>query len=293
MAQTGFLYEGCQFEGYQVCHPYKQVNLFTRLLREFVFRFVPFLGSIFYNKEVFKGDYAYILVWDPLITRRFLDKLHSTYPKAQINFIYWNMVGKCSHLFPAQIPSYIRKWTYDGYDSEKYDLMLYSTYPYYQKYIRPHVSNDYDVLFVGRDKGRGDYLLRLEKQMNKLGLKTKFIITKSGRLSKNESYYQKELTYDEICELVSKSRAVLNVIMENQQGITVRDLEYVYQGVKLITTNSSIRNTSIYRDNNVFILNESNINDLAAFLDSPRESLPESVLNHHTLQAFISEITKS
>lgn len=293
MAQTGFLYEGCKYENYKVCHPYVPVNLVTRILREFVFRFLPFLSSFFYNKEVFKGDYDSILIWDPLITKRYLNKIHKKYPKANINFIYWNMVGKCSHLLPNEIPSFVNKWTYDNYDSKLYNLNLYSTYPYYKKYIRPHIADDYDVLFIGRDKGRGEFLLQLEKKMKAVGLKTNFIIMKSGRLSKNKPYYHKELSYDEICEFVARSRSVLNVIMENQEGITLRDLEYVYQGVKLVTTNPAIQKTSIYHPNNVFILNDNNVQELPSFLNLPRAILPTEVLDKHTLDAFISEITKS
>lgn len=293
MAQTGFLYDGCLYEGYNVLHPYRSVNLFFRMLREFVFRFVPFLSFVFYNNEVLKGSYDYIFVWDPLITKRFIDSLHHSHPNAKIHFIYWNMVGKCSHLHPDQIPNYVTKWTYDGYDSKKYNLKYYTTYPYYKKYIRPHKSNDYDILFVGRDKGRGEYLLKLEKQMNDLGLKTKFIITKSSRLSKRQSYYQKELSYDEICDLVAKSRSVLNVIMENQQGITLRDLEYVFQGVKLITTNKAICDTPIYNPNNVFILGTDSFEELPQFLRKPMIDLPENVIKRHTLSAFVSEIIDS
>lgn len=293
MAQVGFLYDGCRFEGYKVCHPYRPVNLITRVLREITFKFFPIFSSAFYNKECFVGEYAHIIVWDPLITKSFLIRLHKLHPKAQIDFVYWNMVGKCSHLTPNHIPYFVRKWTYDGYDSEKYGLKLYSTYPYYKRFIRPHNSNQYDVLFVGRDKGRGKYLLELENQMKSLGLKTKFIITKSDRLSKKKSYYQQELTYDEICDLVSHSRSVLNVTMDNQQGITLRDLEYVYQGVKLITTNSSICKTSIYHPNNVFVIGEANIKDLPAFLNVQMIPLSKKVIKHHTLHAFITEITSS
>lgn len=203
------------------------------------------------------------------------------------------MVGKCSHLKPAQIPNYVKKWTYDGYDSEEYNIKLYSSYPYFKKYIRPHESNKYDVLFVGRDKGRGEYLINLENELNKLGLRTKFIITKSDRLSKKKSYYHKELTYEDICELISQSKAVLNVIMENQQGITLRDLEYVYQDVKLITTNPSIRDTPIYHPNNVFILSDRDIKDLPDFLNLPMYKLSAKILNSHTLDSFISEITQN
>lgn len=293
MAQDGFLYKGSLSEGYCVCHPYKQCNLLGRIIREFIFRFFPILSYLFYTEEIFKGDWDKIVIWDPLITRQFLDKIHKAYPNAQLDFVYWNMVGKCRHLKPSQIPGYVRKWTYDDYDSKRYGLNLYSTYPYYKTFIREHIDNRIDVLFVGKDKGRGEYLLELERKLQDLGLKTKFIITKSDRLAKNKNYYQNEISYSQICDYISHSRSVLNVVMENQEGLTLRDLEYVYQGVKLLTTNQMIVNNPIYNPSNVFVIKDMNLIGIKEFLFKERVSLPIEVMEHHTFDSFIKEITSA
>lgn len=292
MAQKGFLYEGSKFEGYVVLHPYKEANLCQRLCREFVIRFVPFIEFFFYNREIYNGNYDKIIVWDPLITKRFLFRLKSEYPNAQINYIYWNMVGKCNHLQPNNIPDYVRKWTYDNYDSNKYNLRLYTTYPYYRKYIRIHKSNEIDVLFIGKDKGRGEFLLDLERRMNAIGLKTKFIITKTSRFSRNKSFYSPEISYEEVCDLISRSRSVLNVIMDNQEGITLRDLEYVFQGVKLLTTNTKICTHPIFNPNNVFVIKDKYIEGLDVFLKTPMEPINDNLKEHHSFDSFIREITE-
>ena len=290
MAQTGFLYDGSRSEGYNVHHPYKPCNVFQRIIREIVFRFFPFLSDLFYNKEILKGAWDSILIWDPLITRRYINFIHKSFPKAQINFIYWNMVGNARHLLPSQIPAFVHKWTYDAYDSEKYGLKLYTSYPYYNCYIRSKKETLYDVLFVGRDKGRGDFLLSLEKELSLIGLRTNFIITKSDRLSKTKSYYQKEMSYEDLCELISQSKSVLNVVMDNQKGLTLRDLEYVFQHVKLITTNQAIVDDPIYNKNNVFIIKNGDITGIKEFLELPFIDLPAEVTQHHLFDSFIDEI---
>ncbi len=80
--------------------------------------------------------------------------------------------------------------------------------------------------------------------------------------------------------------------MDIQESITLRDIEYVYQAVKLVTTNIAISKTSLYHPNNVFIINKDNLYNLPTFLKTNMEPLPASVLNNHTLDAFISEITQ-
>lgn len=292
MAQTGFLYKGSTEEGYTVCHPYNPCTLLGRIFREFVFRLVPPLSKIFFNQKVFEGQWEHILIWDPLVTKKFLQAVHKAHPDAKIHFIYWNMVGKASHLMPDKIPAYVERWTYDSYDSEHYELKLYTSYPYYRCFITPHVDNQIDVLFVGRDKGRGQFLLDLENKLKAQGLATRFIITKSGRLSRRKKYYQSEVSYDELCKMISHSRSVLNVIMENQKGLTLRDLEYVFQGVKLITTNQAIVSDPIYHPNNVFVIKEDNIAELRNFLALPIEPLSPAVIEHHTFDSFVREITR-
>ena len=291
MASEGFLYEGSLYEGYRVIHPFKKCGLIFRLLREFVFRFVPCLSSLFYNTmEIGCRQLNHIIVWDPLITQGYLNYIHKSAPAAKIHFIYWNMVGKASHLKPHKIPSYVTKWTYDEYDARKYNLNLYTTYPYYKLYIKESQKKAYDVLFVGKDKGRARLLTELENNLREKGLTTKFIITKTDRLSRNKKIYSKEIDYMTLCDLIAQSRAVVNVVMENQEGLTLRDLEYVYQRVKLITTNKSIKKNRIYHSNNVFVLGEDDIDGIKDFLDLPYQSLPEDVLKHHEFDSFINEI---
>lgn len=290
MAQSGFLFNGSKAEGYKVYHPYKDARLFKRILRELVFRLFPFVSDMFYENEIFEGTWQTIVIWDPLITKKFIFKLHKRFPKAQINFVYWNMVGKATHLFPNLLPEYVRAWTYDSHDAKKYGLKLYTTYPYFQCYIRPHLDNIYDVLFVGKDKGRGEFLLQLEREMIAKGLKTKFIITKTDRLSRDKSFYQSEISYEELSVLISHSKSVLNVVMQNQEGLTLRDLEYVYQGVKLITTNKAIVSDPIYDENNVFVIKDGNIDGIETFLNRPMNELPNGVMEHHKFDSFINEL---
>lgn len=291
--ERGFLYHGPKSEGYKIFAPYIDRSLIGRILREICFRCPLLPRKVWYNKEFLCCQPKYVIVSDTLVTREYLEWLHKKFPAAQLNFSYGNMVGKSRHLLPDQIPSYYRIWTYDGYDSEKYGLRLVSSGAYYKSFVKPKQQSEYDVIYVGADKGRGEYILDLEKKMNSLGLKTKFVIVANGRLSKRKSYYKKFMPYDEIVNLIVRSKAVLNVALENQKGITIRDMESMFFDVKLLTTNKNIVNTDIYNPNNVFVVDGLNIDGLPEFIALPHTPLTEEIKNRYTFDNYIKEIITS
>ena len=291
MSVSGYNYDGLKAEGYQVFHPYRGKGLFSRIMREACFR-CPFLPKkIWYTKKFVRQAVSYIVVWDTLITKEYLKWLRKLFPDAQINYWYNNLVGHATHLLPEQVPENIRIWTYDEEDAKKYGLHCITIHAYCKCYLRPLETPEYDVFFIGRDKGRAEQLLDLEKQMQELGLKTKFIIVKDGRLSRRKACYGKPLSYPEMIDYVVRSKSVLNITMPGQKGITLRDFESVFFGVKLITTNASIAETGFVKRGNVFILGVDDLSGLKSFIDSPVEPVDPDVLESNTNERFFSELT--
>lgn len=288
----GFGREGILCEGYKVFLPYKNCNIFGRILREICFRTPLLPKKIWYRNDVTKENPEYVLVTDPLITVEYLNWVKKLFPKAQLNFTYGNMIGKARHVFPDKIPDGWRIWTYDSDDSKKYGIRLFNTNAYYSSFVKPLKVVKYDVLFIGRDKGRGEYLLQLEQKLQTMGLKTKFIITADGRFSHRKSYYQNEISYNEIIDLITQSRSILNIALEGQKGMTIRDLESIFFGVKLVTTNKNVINMDFYQPENVFILEGLNVDGLPAFLDTKTVEVSAEIKQKHTLKSYIDEITR-
>ena len=292
-AGKGYLREGALSEGYKVQAPYVEHNLFERVLREIFFK-LPFLPSnIWYNKKVCKQDVEYVFVTDPLITVDYLKWLRLQFVNAQLNFTYGNMVGKAKHVMPCDIPEGWRVWTYDDYDARTYGLRLYHVNAYPKSFLKPKMPSEYDVLFVGKDKGRGEYLLQLEAKMNSMGLRTLFIIARDGKLSPSKKYYKRAIPYKDVVELIVRSKAVLNVAMDGQEGMTMRDLESMFFGVKLLTTNKNVVKMDFYHPENVFIVDGLNIDDLPQFLNTSMVEIPDKVKNKHTFESFIEFITET
>ena len=288
-----FPYNGIVKEGYNMETPYYEKGIISRILREICFR-IPFLPKkIWFNKKICNYDIQYVLIWDPLITVDFLLWISEKFPQAQLNFCYDNLVGKARHLLPNQIPLNYKIWSYDKNDCEKYNLHLTPT-TYCTAYLKPKKETKYDVLFVGRDKGRASFLLDFEQKMKDLGLRTCFVITKDGRFSKQKSFYEKEISYEEIIDLITQSRSILNVALPGQVGITVRDLESLFMGVKLLTTNKYIKNADFYHKDNIFIIDEDySPNKILDFINRPYVEISKEVKNKHVFSYFIQKVTQN
>lgn len=291
MASTGYARKAIEKKGMRVFSPYWGNHMPLRIFREACFK-LPFLPTaLWYNKEILCGRYEYINIIDVNITSDYLKWIKRNYPKAQINFIYNNMVGKARNIVPEKIPEGIRVWTYDDYDARKYGIRLFNNYWIHEMIFKQRKKPEYDVFFVGRDKGRGENLLKLERRLQSMGLKTKFIITIDGKMAKKKLYYQKPLSYEEVIDYDTRSRAILNFTMENQEGVTMRDMESVAIGVKLITTNRSIVRKDLYAKNNVFILGVDNIGELPGFLALEYIDIWDDIKENHTFEAMLDEIT--
>ena len=154
-----FARDGFVSEGYKVYSPYVEHNVFERVLREICFKSPLLPKRVWYNKSICKQSPDYIIVSDPLITSDFLRWIQELFPHAQLNYTYGNLVGHAKHLQPSMIPRGWRAWTFDGRDSAKYGLRLYQSFYLYKKFVKPKEELKYDVLYVGRDKGRGEYLI--------------------------------------------------------------------------------------------------------------------------------------
>ena len=163
-------------------------------------------------------------------------------------------------------------WSYDTEDCNEYGMRLMGDY-YYEMYCSEEKHNNkpiYDVVYLGRDKGRASYLLELKNSFEEMGLKTLFRITPDRSYMRfKKRLYQPVIPYREYVKMLEKSRALLNVMPEGQNSITPRDLEVIFHSVKGITNNKGVKKRPYYHPDRYFVLGEDEIEDLPAFLERP------------------------
>lgn len=272
--------------------PYRNKNLFTRILREIWFRAKLPFKEIWYNKEVENFSGKHLIVYDPQITREYLQWLQA-HNKWQIHYYYGNKVGRARHITPDKIPQGIPVWTYDNKDCRDYGLNYCTKAGGNPACFYEKQEPEYDVLYVGKDKGRGAFIFRLEKMLQDAGLKTFFRVVPETRFEKNKDpRYGEPIPYDEICKLIARSRAILNVALPGQEGHTIRDTEAIWNNVKLITTNQKTAQRAYYNPANILVVSEETVSaqQIIDFLNTPFEDYPEAVQQDCTQVAWVKEI---
>lgn len=276
--------------GYKTLIPYKDYFFTLRVIREIWFRLGLPKKEIWYNPQIKKCDAKIYFIKDPLMTVDFLEWLRKEKRDARIIMDFDNRAG--TTIDPNLIidPT-IEKWSYDPDDCEKYKMRLKPKgyLDYYR--IKRAEYPIYDIVFVGRDKGRLEYLLKLEKCFKKCGLKTYFRISPNRFYMRySRKYYKPIIPYSQYLELIAKSKAILNIMPDNQKGLTMRDFEAVFNGIKCITNNKAIKEFELYDPSRYFVLGVDDINTINDFLSTDFKRVNEEELDEYRLDKAISKI---
>lgn len=253
---------------------------------------LPLLSLLYNGWKKDLDKYTTIIVHD-FISPNVLKYINRQNPNIRVIVWYWNTVNRS-----INIKEYLKYnceiWSFDEDDCKKYGL-FYNT-QYYSKSI--YLNNkkiDTDIFFVGKDKGRLKYILELEKKVNKIGLKTNFHITKSGRSSNSKDInykYKGKISYEEILDYIAKSKCILDIVSKDQSGLTLRPLEALFFSKKLITNDKSISKRDFYHNDNIFILGVDNLSELPRFLEKEYHKIDESILLKYDIDVWFSRFFK-
>lgn len=164
-------------------------------------------------------------------------------------------------------------YTFSKLEADQYNLKYLHT-PYSKKFSLKYKNeeNRYDLVFLGRDKGRMLYISKLYKLLSRRGYRLNFKVLTDNQNAGNITI-DKMLKYEDYIKLVCESKAILEVTQSDQSGCTLRFLESLAYGKKLITTNSSTYEDEYYEPKSMMVINpmQDDIDSIARFLDAPIE----------------------
>lgn len=273
--------------GYVIIDPYRGKSIMLRILREIWFRANLPGKAIWYNKTV-NSNADVLVVVDSLITREYMEWLWRHNRDSRLIVWYENSVKNTIN--PNSLPTQCEKWSSDPEDCREYGLRYEEGGGYFKFHVVKKKIVQYDVLYVGRDKGRSDTLFALKDIFEKQGLRTHFHITATRRYERfRKRYYKAPIPYEEILELISQSRAILHLTKGGQTGVTIRVMESLLNQIKLITDNTLLAEYAFYDKDNIFILGKDDINTLPEFLAKPYRPISEELLKHYYFDNFWNE----
>lgn len=157
-------------------------------------------------------------------------------------------------------------------------------------------SIDIDIFFVGKDKKRLDLIKRLAKIFSDLGLVFECWLVPSPKNTytaeeKSILYVQSNwIPYEEIVRYNCKSKVLLDLVQENQDGLTWRPIEALYYKKKLITNYEKIVKFDFYCKDNIFILGIDDLSRLPSFVDSAYKEVDTEIINKYTYLGVLNSV---
>lgn len=259
-------------------------NLFLRTIRRIFFKFKLPLYHLWYNKQVLKYKPEIIIIFESLVTPEYIKWLYKKTHVKNLNVWYWNTAKNTVN--PNLIDEAIcKKWSFSRLDCAKYK-MRFNPPPYFKEIKKPHNNIQYDIVFVGKDKGRLKDLLELKNKFEDMGLTTNFIITPTNRLHKSK-YYSKPIPYEKSIEISCSGKAILDYIEIDNSGQSMRVLEALFLKKKIITNSKLIVDYDFYRKENIFVLGIDDLNNLKEFLNSPYVDIDQKLIDQYDFSNFI------
>ena len=101
------------------------------------------------------------------------------------------------------------------------------------------------------------------------------------------------LPKDEAYNVFMKSICILDVERPQQRGLTMRTIEVLSLGRKLITTNSDIVNYDLYDTGNVLVIDRKKPVIPRSFLVEPPNIIDSNVLERYTLSSWLNDVVYS
>ena len=247
-------------ENIRICEPIRNKSSIMR----FLFR-IPFLCLISYGflKELYNADK--VIVFDSAYNKWL--GIYLKYKKQKDIYLYfWNPVKKMYPQRGDQMVENAKKlmpvFSFDHNDCKRYGIeyrpMVYSSDV--KKALQEKSEPEYDIFFLGWKKDRSKQIERLYYDVFKSNFKCLFILVGDEDRIIDDSiiYTTQKVPYSQYLEYVQKSRAILDIPQEGQEGLTIRNVECLFLQKKMVTTNLNIKNYDLYNEKNVYTLSSRN-----------------------------------
>lgn len=264
---------------------FKDVSKPLRALRRVVATSMPasFLAGWVNDWTKKLSDYTTVIIHASELTNHLPEYIHQINPKIRIIYWYWNPVNK--YTLPTMVTDKnVEFWTFDKGDQKQYQMKF--NIQYYTGETKIHnLDSEYDVYFIGHDKGRKRQIESILKKISDAGLKCKADI-----LSDNSKEY---IPYNIAKERAIKARAILEVNQKGQTGYTLRALEALFLEKKLITTNRSIINEDFYSSQNIFVVGVDDWEKLLSLVQLPYDKIVNQLKSNYDVDAWFSNFFRS
>ena len=265
-----------------------------------------------YFEEIIRANkhkvYDYILVVKGEgVNEEVIGLFREAYPNAKFILYLWDSVSNIPDC-EKRMKMYDRVLTFDRMDARKYNIVFLPLFfgKSYQKLVQ-RSDLTHNLCFIGTihsDRQKIIGMLEADPAVT-TGEKDFFcygylqgwfmywyFFLRRGEFRKKrpKDFQYTQMPADEVAEHMARSVAILDIEHPKQTGLTMRTIETIGMGKKMVTTNLDIANYDFYNSNNILIIDRNNPKIEPTFFQTPYEPLPEELYKKYSINGWIDAV---
>jgi hypothetical protein len=267
-----------------------------------------YFDKILKSNAVKNYDYVFIVKGE-VINSKIIRKYKSVFSKAKFVLYLFDSIENYKSIITC-LNYFDVVMSFDRSDADKYPDIKFRPLFYVHDFESIDHPDDilnykYDILFVGTiHSDRWAYLERVKKESIRLGLRVcyylyvqsifififKKIFVKGFKTLRSKDVHFKPIDKKKLIELTRKSKSVLDIQHPKQSGLTMRTIEVLGAGRKLITTNKDIVLYDFYSPDNISVIERGNPQISLEFINSPFKLVDRELLFKYSLTGWIYDV---
>ena len=262
----------------------------------------------YYNSVIVSDKkYNYVIFINPeTVNASLLNRLKKKFNSAKFILYMWDSLEN-KPFAKDIIPLFDRKLSFNKSDCERNGLIFRPLF-FIDTYDSTNIKNPhgikYDISFTGTIHSDRYFILKKIKMwVENSDLKSYFFMYFPSKIlyfkyrisnlrkhiDKNDFSYTPKKS-SEIRDILLSSNVVVDIQHPKQIGLTMRTIEMLGLGKKLITTNADIRNYDFYNPRNILVIDRDNPVIDEDFIRTPYEEIDEDIRKRYSLEGFVREM---
>ena len=237
------------------------------------------------------GKQDEILVINPeLIDREYHEEIKK-YAGKYIAYLY-DSLARCpaEHLFDL----FDEIFSFDKNDADKHHFQLITNYNYLPE-KQLNKNPQFDLVYLASYDNRIEILSKIAKKLQKLDLSyyAKIVGKKAWKehlsLDNNRRVFfsRRKLAHADVPKFYENGKVLLDLIRDNQTGLSFRIFEAMALKKKIITDNESVKDYDFFNPNNILVLNDDLSNLEKSFFETDYQELNPEIYRKYTLENWV------
>ena len=248
-------------------------------------------------------DYILIIRCD-MVTTGVIAMLRAAFPKAKLCLHLWDSLKNVKGI-RKKIGSFDYVSSFDPDDCKSDKRLHFRPLFYIDSFLENTEQEKYDLCFCGTVHSDRYYVIKtifnLAKQnglktIHFLYLQSPFIYCfyklfgKGFKTAKKRDFNFAKKTIEEISRIERESKVVLDIQHPKQTGLTIRTLEMIGAGKKIITTNKDIVRYDFYSPNNILVIERNNPKLNLDFFSSKFVPIPKKIVDKYSIEVWVNDV---